>query len=59
MIPTCEPSITLEDRQAVDEALRLGRRFVGWELKRQYWETAARNLRRVGEERATQGRLDL
>jgi hypothetical protein len=29
------------------EAVRLGRRFVGIELKRSYWDVAAENLRRA------------
>lgn len=33
------------------EALRLGRRFVGVELKRSYWLQAARNLRRMEQAR--------
>lgn len=39
------------------EAVRLGRRFVGIELKPQYYEVAARNLRKAEELRS--GQLDL
>lgn len=38
------------------EAVRLGRKFVGVELKRRYWETAVKNLRRA---EARSGAADL
>ena len=39
------------------EAIRLGRRFRGVELKRTYWEAATRNLQRMEQTILTQGRL--
>jgi DNA modification methylase len=38
------------------EAIRLGRRFYGVELKPQYWQVACRNLR-TAEQMRTQGEL--
>lgn len=40
------------------EAVRLGRRFVGCELKSSYWQTAVTNLRRAEQERDTPSLLD-
>lgn len=41
------------------EALRLGRKFIGIELKRSYYETACVNLKRAEEETMDQGVLPL
>jgi len=40
-------------------ALKLDRRFVGGELKRSYWESAIRNLRRAEQEKRTYSLFDL
>jgi len=40
-------------------ALKLDRRFVGGELKRSYWESAIRNLRRAEQGKRTYSLFDL
>ena len=39
------------------EALRLGRRFLGAELKREYWNAAIKNLTRMEQQISRQGLL--
>lgn len=39
------------------ESIRLGRKFIGCELKRSYWELAVKNLRQASNDKANQATL--